>query len=122
MSSMTPDPVPRKPTNRLAFRGPVSWLLSRQLLAGLKQIILAGTYGEQLDHKDWMRAEVHRPFETSTDEFWFDYIADSGDAQLPTYNVAYLTMSDLRAADSVAGAEVTFGLASNLSAPEINLP
>lgn len=30
--------------------------------------------------------------EESEDEFWFDYIADTGDGQMATYNVAYIAM------------------------------
>jgi len=85
------------------FERPVAWLLGQQLLAGIKWIALYASYGEKLDARDWMRAErvdwmraepVPR-FDVKGDEFWFDYIADSGDGQKAVYNIAYLCQGDL---------------------------
>ena len=78
------------------FEPPVGWLLGQQLLAGLKWIALYASYGEKLDARDWMRAEVVPRFKHEKgDEFWFDYIADSGDGQKAVYNIAYLCQGDL---------------------------
>ena len=75
------------------FEPPVGWLLGQQLLAGLKFIALYASYGEKLDARDWMRAKRIEHLEG--DEFWFDYIADSGDGQKAVYNIAYLCQGDL---------------------------
>jgi len=78
------------------FERPVGWLLGQQLLAGLKFIALYASYGEKLDARDWMRAEPVPRFDVEGDEeFWFDYIADSGDGQKAVYNIAYLCQGDL---------------------------
>jgi hypothetical protein len=44
--------------------------------------------------------------EQKDDEFWFDYVADTGDGQMPTYNIAYLCLSHLHV--SADGTEVHF--------------
>lgn len=78
------------------FERPVGWLLGQQLLAGLKWIALYASYGEKLDARDWMLAEPVERFKCEPgDEFWFDYIADSGDGQKAVYNIAYLCQGDL---------------------------
>ncbi len=81
------------------FKKPVSWLLGRELLAGLKYIAAYSFMGDKLDAKDWMQSKAEnvpnidkvKPGET----YWFDYIADTGDGMLPVYNIAYMCMSDL---------------------------
>ncbi|QBQ56624.1 hypothetical protein E3U44_16585 [Nitrosococcus wardiae] len=80
-----------------SFKGPVAWLFGRQLIAGLKWIAIYAFFGDKLDSRDWMRAEVNeRHGEAPEGEaFWFDYLADSGDGQCATYNIAYLCMHDL---------------------------
>ncbi|MGH8549450.1 MAG: hypothetical protein ACRERU_12795 [Methylococcales bacterium] len=79
------------------FKGPVGWLLGRQLLAGLKFIAIYSLFGPKLDPKDWMCAEPIKLHENESEngEFWFDYIADSGDGQKAVYNIAYLCQGDL---------------------------
>jgi hypothetical protein len=83
-----------KTKNGVPLKGPVGWLLSRQLVAKLREIALYALYGNKFDHRDWMHSE---PLEISPgwnqDEYWFDYISDTGDAQLAMYDVAYLCMS-----------------------------
>ena len=44
------------------------------------------------NEKFWQRVQ---PQNQTLDEFWFDYIADSGDGQLGVYGVACLCLSDL---------------------------
>ncbi|ADE14490.1 conserved hypothetical protein [Nitrosococcus halophilus Nc 4] len=80
-----------------SFKGPVAWLFGRQLIAGLKWIAIYAFFGDKLDSRDWMRAEINdRHGEAPEGEaFWFDYLADSGDGQCATYNIAYLCMHDL---------------------------
>jgi hypothetical protein len=79
------------------FKGPVGWLLGRQLLAGLKFIAIYSLFGPKLDPKDWMTAEPIKLHENDSEqgEFWFDYIADTGDGQKAVYNIAYLCSGDL---------------------------
>lgn len=142
-------PFPPKPDRLEDFRKPVSWLAGRDLLAGLKWIVLYSAFKGKLDPRDWMKANVFPPNNgaTTTDqwwrdrddenwnwkinhdkfwqqqqkergdvwklaqekEFWFDYIADSGDGQAAVYNVAYLCLSDLWTdRNPVTGATVKF--------------
>ncbi|ADJ28233.1 hypothetical protein [Nitrosococcus watsonii] len=79
------------------FKGPVAWLFGRQLIAGLKWIGMYAFFGDKLDSRDWMRPDViTRHGEAPEEEaFWFDYLADSGDGQCATYNIAYLCQHDL---------------------------
>jgi hypothetical protein len=89
--------IPQKPQTKAHFKGPVQWLLGRQLIGALKWIALYAIFQDKLDARDWMKAEpIAIPNDQVKDgEFWFDYIADTGDSQLATYSVAYLCLSDL---------------------------
>lgn len=84
------------PTAR-SYKPPVSWLLGRQLVAGLRWIAIYSLYGSKFDPKDWMHTKVDETHAKKGRDgtFWFDYIADSGDGQKAVYNVAHLCMSDL---------------------------
>ncbi len=80
------------------FKRPVSWLMGRELLAGLKWIAAYTFMGDKLDPKDWMIAEkitAPRSNNNPNDPYWFDYIADTGDGMSAVYNIAYLCMSEL---------------------------
>ena len=125
---MHPPPKPQPGD----FLRPVRWLLGRELLGKLKSIALYAAFGDKLDHKDWMRGEPlaiePRPSSGSADpalasrddELWFDYIADTGDGQLATYNVAYLCLADLHARGPAApGAALGF---TPTGAPALALP
>ena len=93
---MTQQPTAGQQPAEREFEPPVAWLLGQQLLAGIKWIALYASYGEKLDARDWMRAEPVPRFKGANgDEFWFDYIADSGDGQKAVYNIAYLCQGDL---------------------------
>jgi hypothetical protein len=95
------DPLPPKPTNRHGFSKPVAWLLGRQLMSAVKWMLLFAAFQGRLDIRDWMKTEVVTfPEPAETDEFWFDYFADSGDGQMAMYSLAYLFMSDLWAEGS----------------------
>jgi hypothetical protein len=106
------------------FLKPVAWLGGRDLLANLKYFLLFAAFKGKLDPRDWMRAEVFPPkpldendkeyiqafnssFKNHTDEFWFDYLADSGDGMTAGYALAYLSMSDLEAKLPPAGVELS---------------
>ena len=95
-----PDGIPPKPKAD-DFEEPVAWLFGRQFIATLKYVLLYMAFKGKLDSRDWMKAEVtdieqllQRKFE-SADEFWWDYISDSGDGQKAVYSIAFLCMSDL---------------------------
>ena len=90
------QPFPPKPTHQNGFAPPVNWLLGRQLIAGLKRIAIYAAYRDRLDLRDWMQAEeMIWTRNSGGDEFWFDYLADTGDGQMAAYSLAYLCMSDL---------------------------
>jgi hypothetical protein len=111
--SIPPKPDPQD------FASPVAWLFGRELIANLKWILLYTAFTGKLDHRDWMKAEVipNGPSPQEVDqfwraanetwaaaedgdpesekEFWFDYIADTGDGQKAVYSIAFMCLSDL---------------------------
>ena len=75
------------------FEKPVAWLFGPQLIGGLKGILLYTAYGDKLDPRDWMTATVCEQFaQHDGEEFWFDYLADTGDGTKAMYSLAYLAM------------------------------
>jgi hypothetical protein len=72
-------------------RPPVRWLGPVLLAATGARVALAEQFGAYLDKR-----ELQYPFEkrlhdhTEGDEFWFDFVADTGDGFNATYSVAYL--------------------------------
>lgn len=86
----------RAPGQRL-WRNPVGWLLDRQLLAAIKEIVVSTAFARRIDSRSWMtgtRASFGAG-EAAGDEFWFDYLSDTGDGSRSTYSIAYLVQSDL---------------------------
>lgn len=79
------------------FRGPVRWLLGRDLLHNFRSIALYAAHGEELDHRDWMEAEEIdlTRLASNGEPFWFDVMSDIGDGQLAMYNHAYLALGGL---------------------------
>ena len=107
-AAKTPTPISSAPPSLAAaprpriFEPPVTWLLGRQLVAGLKWIALYTGFRSKLDARDWMQAEVFpdgasgaSPWQEEDGAFWFDYIADCGDGARATYSIACLCLSDL---------------------------
>lgn len=93
-----------KPDREAGFKGPVRWLLGPQVIASLKYVALYAASKGKLDPRDWMRAQpiflneqqrFNAGEQASSDEYWFDYFADTGDGQLAMYSIAYLCLSDL---------------------------
>src|ERR1044071_7920093 len=81
------------PKDSRVFEKPVAWLFGPQLIGGLKGILLYTAYGDKLDPRDWMTAKVFDPFsQYNGEEFWFDYLSDTGDGTKAMYSLAYLTM------------------------------
>jgi hypothetical protein len=79
------------------FHAPVRWLFGRDLLLSMRSILLYTAFGDELDHRDWMEAEVDdlRDLPCEEGAFWFDYVADTGDGQLAMFDIASLLLSDL---------------------------
>jgi hypothetical protein len=107
------DPLPEKPAHENLFSKPVAWLLGRQVLASVKWMLLYAAYQGRLDSRNWMRPRTYSFRRHKADEFWFDYLADSGDGQRAMYSIAYLCLSDLWTPGSVdepppIGSTVTF--------------
>lgn len=92
--------APAIPTKPQRMKGPVSWLLGPQLMAAARSIVRVGLYGDKVDPRHWMAANV-LDFDRDhhDEEFWFDAFADSGDGQRATYSVGYLCQADLYLAD-----------------------
>ena len=89
--------TPQKAAERI-FERPVAWLLGKQLLGGLKGILLYSAYGAKLDPRDWMAGQevtFATPEAENKDEFWFDYLSDAGDGTKAMYSLAYLAMTSL---------------------------
>lgn len=94
---MTEDELaPSVPAKPRRMRGPVPWLLGPQFLAAARRIATAALYGDRMDPRNWMTARA-ASFEVppGTHEFWFDFVADTGDSQRATYGVAALCQADL---------------------------
>jgi hypothetical protein len=116
-----PENLPPKPGKKKAWKKPVSWLLGPQLIATLKWTILYTAFKGKLDPRDWMKAEEisfkieeRHNQQTPADEYWLDYFSDTGDGQKAMYSLAYLSMSDLYADDSLCpGASVAFDNGEN---------
>jgi hypothetical protein len=87
------------------FKAPVAWLFGRELLSQLKWILLYTAAGSRFDPRQWMQANIYdylkekREDEVIGDEFWFDYLSDTGDGMKATYSIAYLCLSDLYVED-----------------------
>jgi hypothetical protein len=104
----------------------VGWLMSRALVQKLQKILLYSLFGDRMDHRDWMVPQVVRfvhpeselsppistpPLETGRqavlskdihfagDEFWFDYISDTGDGGSAVEAVAILARSQYNVAE-----------------------
>jgi hypothetical protein len=79
------------------FHAPVRWLFGRDLLVSMRSIALYSAFGDELDHRDWMDAELDDLSDMPCDDggFWFDYVADTGDGQLSMFDTASLLLSDL---------------------------
>lgn len=93
------------------FHAPVRWLFGRDLLVSMRSIALYSAFGDELDHRDWMEAELDdlSGLPCEEDGFWFDFVADTGDGQLSMYNIASLLLSDLYVTqDAAAGSSIGF--------------
>ncbi len=92
------------------LRGPVGWMLDRQLVLSLREIFLYSAFGTKFDARNWMVGrERDFALEMGSEEFWFDYLSDSGDGMRATYSIAYLAQSDLFVTQQAkAGEEIAF--------------
>nr|MBA3804212.1 hypothetical protein [Acidobacteriota bacterium] len=105
-----PPVIPSEKPDAKDFESPVGWLLGRQLIANLKWILLYTAFKGKLDPRDWMNANIIPTRRSSaeidkfwwqwnqdwkrgedgtpesSEEFWFDYISDTGDGQRAVYS------------------------------------
>src|SRR5580765_6968047 len=78
----------QQPKRRQDWDKPTAWLLGTQLLAVLKNLILSSVHRDY-DLRDWMTANpMSLANEDDKDEFWFDYLADTGDSPYRVYRLA----------------------------------
>jgi|GEM_PF-933723 len=54
--------LPPKPATEDGFRKPVSWFGGRDLIAGIKWMILYTVFKDKIDHRDWMHPNVYPNF------------------------------------------------------------
>jgi hypothetical protein len=83
------------PVAQRNYEKPVAWLLGYQVINSFRGALLYAALGSKLDARDWMDAEIFELEESGKNEFWFDYLSDTGDGVTATYSLAYLSMSDL---------------------------
>jgi hypothetical protein len=85
--------------------GPVDWALGKVFLETLLKPILYTVLPDRVDPRDWMQGDRPRvtwPLEPLGDgdaDYWFDFVADTGDSDIATYNLAYLFHGDLTVQD-----------------------
>ena len=90
MQNKTGPAAPRR-----IFEDPVAWLLGPQLLNAVPGILLYTIYGAKIDPREWMSGKVFNLDDAAREtqeEFWFDYLADTGDGGKAMYSLAYLTL------------------------------
>ena len=130
-SRSLPLDIPSKPKPE-DFLEPVAWLFGRQFIATFKYVLLYTAFKGKLDSRDWMKNEfidLEQLWKQSgagnDDDFWFDYISDTGDGQRAMYSVAYLCLSDLAVSNDLKiddAAEFVSKLSPNELATKTQLP
>jgi MFS family permease len=87
-SDMHEPPKLKRPFAELP---PVAWGFSRNFLEGLGRTLFFDLFPDRMDPRDWMGASrlAFHPNGEET-EFWFDYLADTGDSQRATYSLFYM--------------------------------
>jgi hypothetical protein len=96
------DPEVR-PEQIFSRAGPVDWV-GRTFVRELGKSFVRALLPDRADGRDWMKGETiplspgDAPVTGPTD-YWFDFIADTGDSQCSTYSLAYLLHGDLTATD-----------------------
>ncbi|MDX1996394.1 MAG: hypothetical protein SF066_01640 [Thermoanaerobaculia bacterium] len=90
------EAIERSRSDRV-FRRPVGWLLDQQLAVNLKRMVRYSTAGEEIDPRNWMVARELDLGDAAEgrEEFWFDYLSDTGDGMKATYGIASLVHSNL---------------------------
>ncbi len=131
--ALPPHVACSEPAEERSHLRPVAWLLGQQLIASLKGTLLYTAFGSKLDARDWMhpepypaadQAQADNKWQELADkswkeksgteywetkgEFWFDYIADTGDGTRATYSIAYLCFSRLWAEGALADLQQNF--------------
>lgn len=87
--------------------GPVDWALGTALVESLVKPLHYALFPDSLDPRDWMTGAPAQVTLTpkpddptaSHQDYWFDFIADSGDSDAATYLLARLFEGDVHVAD-----------------------
>lgn len=87
---------------------PISWGLGANFVFGLKNTVLYSLFPDRADGRDWMSASVLQAPPDSPDheapveagDYWFDFVADTGDSGSATYSVAHLLHGTLFVSDA----------------------
>jgi hypothetical protein len=106
-------------------QGPVDWALGKVLVKTLLEPVVYAVWPDRVDPRDWMRACELPRFEAEPgQDFWFDFVADTADSDVGTYNIAYLFQGALRVSDPslVAADEPRLGSRSVAVSPAAVLP
>lgn len=99
---------PASPSDvRFKPQGPVDWALGKVFLEAAGKPLLHMLLPDRVDPRDWMTAERFVPNPSALpmesgvtyQDYWFDFIADTGDSDVAAYAIAYLFHGDLVVAD-----------------------
>jgi hypothetical protein len=96
------DPFP-KVSDRFSPQGPIDWALSKVFVESLFKPLLYSVVPDRLDPRDWMTGEdlelelAARTVDAggTREDYWFDFVSDTGDSDVAMYSLAYLFHGDL---------------------------
>ena len=85
-------------------QGPVDWALGKVLIETALKPLLYSVLPDRVDPRDWMRpkdfdlklAPSPTSVEQDHEDYWFDFVADTGDSDVGAYSISYLFHGDLR--------------------------
>jgi len=88
--------------------GPVDWALGKVFLETILKPIVYLVLPDRIDPRDWMSPQdvelklAPSPTHSGTevDDYWFDFVADTGDSDVAAYSIGYLMHGDLAVADA----------------------
>jgi hypothetical protein len=89
-------------------QGPVDWALGKVLIESVLKPLLYALWPDRVDPRDWMRPrelefELQPSVQTAEGrDYWFDFIADTGDSDVAAYSISYLLHGDLSVGPDVA--------------------
>lgn len=85
-------------------QGPVDWALGKVLIETALKPLLYSVLPDRVDPRDWMRpkllelqlAAIPTSGSQNHEDYWFDFVADTGDSDVGAYAISYLFHGDLR--------------------------